>query len=85
MRSYRVIASTSMVVGAVNAALAGVIVGLVARSFDAGTELCLFLGGAVTALFVMGLAYLSIRIMKRGRRLIESRFGRAMRSSADFW
>ena len=59
--------------------------GLVARTLDAGTDLCLFIGGAVTAAFVMALVYLSIRIMKRGRRLIESRFGRAMRSSADFW
>ena len=85
LRFYRVIANTSMVIGVIDAALAGAIVSLVARTQDAATELSLFIGGGVTAVIVVALAYVDIRIFKRGRRLIESRYGRQMRSSADFW
>jgi len=76
LRVYRVLASTSMVVGVIDAALAGAVGGLVARSLGAGSQVSLLIGAALTVVIVVALAYLSIRIVERGRRSLEPRFGR---------
>ena len=61
-RLYRVLASTSTVVGVINAALAGVIGGLVARSAGAGFRLSLLVGAAVTSMVGVLLIYAERRI-----------------------
>jgi hypothetical protein len=76
LRVYRVLASTSMLVGVVDAALAGAVGGLIARSLGAGSQVSLLIGAALTVVIVVVLAYVSIRIVERGRRLLEPRFGR---------
>lgn len=76
IRLYRLLAGTSMLVGAIDAALAGVLGGLVAKTMGAGSELSLFIGAVVTSAIVALLAYVSRRIIERGRRLLEPRFAR---------
>ena len=76
IRYYRVLANTSTLVGVVNAALAGVVAGLVARTAGAGPGLSLVIGAIVTAAIVVLLVYVTIRVMERGRRLLETRFAR---------
>src|SRR5215211_5177627 len=49
LRLYRLLASTSMLVGVINAALAGAFAGLVAKTLGAGSELSLVIGAAVTS------------------------------------
>jgi hypothetical protein len=77
MRVYRIIAGTSMLVGVVDAALAGVIGGLIARALGAGSEVSLLTGAALTVVVVAVLVYVSIRIIERGRRLLKPRFARS--------
>ena len=60
------LASTSTVVGVINAALAGVIGGLVARSAGAGFRLSLLVGAAVTSMVGVLLIYAERRITERG-------------------
>ena len=76
LRVYRVLASTSMLVWVIDAALAGAVAGLITRSLGAGSQVSLLIGAALTAVIVVVLAYLSIRIVERGRRSLEPRFGR---------
>ena len=76
MRFYRLLASTSMLVGVINAALAGVVAGLVAKTVGAGSTLSLVIGAVVTSVSIVLLAYASRRIIERGRRLLEPGFAR---------
>jgi preprotein translocase subunit SecY len=69
-------ASTSMLVGAIDAALAGLIAGLVAKAGGAGSGLSLFISAVVTAAIVVLLVYATRRITERGRRSLEPRFAR---------
>jgi uncharacterized membrane protein YeaQ/YmgE (transglycosylase-associated protein family) len=76
MRLYRLLAGTSMLVGAIDAALAGAFAGLVAKTLGSGSELSPFIGAVVTSAIVVLLAHLSRRFIERGRRLIVPRFAR---------
>ncbi len=76
IRSYRLIGETSTLVAVITAALAGVVVGLVARSAGAGSELSLVIGGVVTTVLAVALVNASRRLIERGRRLLEPRFAR---------
>ena len=76
-RFYRLIGETSTLVAAINAALAGALVGLVAKAVGAGSELSLLIGAVVTAGFVVALLNTSRRLIERGRRLLEPHFARA--------
>src|SRR5215218_10409083 len=73
IRFYRLLASTSTLVAVIDAALAGVVVGLVANAVGAGSELSLFIGAVVTTVLVVSLVNASRRIIERGRRLLEPR------------
>ena len=75
-RFYRLIGETSTLVAVINAALAGVVVGLVANAAGAGSELSLFIGAVVTTVLVVSLVNTSRRLIERGRRLLEPRFAR---------
>jgi hypothetical protein len=75
-RSYRLIGETSTLVAVINAALAGVVVGLVANAAGTGSELSLFIGAVVTTVLVVSLVNTSRRLIERGRRLLEPRFAR---------
>ena len=75
-RLIRQLASTSMLVGVIDAALAGLIGGLVAKAVGAGSGLSLFISAVVTAVIVVLLVYASRRVIERGRRLLEPRFAR---------
>jgi hypothetical protein len=75
-RLYRVLGSTSTVVGVINAALAGAIGGLIARSAGAGFGLSLFVGAVVTLMVGVLLVYAEQRIVERGRGLVHPRFPR---------
>ena len=75
-RSYRLIGETSTLVAVINAALAGVVVGLVANAAGTGSELSLVIGAIVTTVLVVALVSMSRRLIERGRRLLEPRFPR---------
>ena len=75
-RVYRLIGETSTLVAVIDAALAGVLVGLVAKAVDAESELSLLIGAVVTAVLVVALLNTSSRLIGRGRRLLEPRFPR---------
>ena len=75
-RFYRLIGETSTLVAVINAALAGVVVGLVANAAGTGSELSLFIGAVVTTVLVVSLVNASRRLIERGRRLLEPRFAR---------
>ena len=75
-RSYRLIGETSTLVAVINAALGGVVVGLVAHAAGTGSVLSLVIGGVVTAVLVVALVNTSRRLIERGRRLLEPRFAR---------
>ena len=75
-RFYRLIGETSTLVAVINAALAGVVVGLVANAAGTGSELSLFIGAVVTTVLVVSLVNTSRRLIERGRRLLEPRFAR---------
>jgi hypothetical protein len=75
-RFLRLLASTSTLVAVINAALAGVVVGLVANTAGTGSEVSLFLGTVVTTVLVVSLVSTSRRLIERGRRLFEPRFAR---------
>jgi hypothetical protein len=77
MRFYRLLASTSMLLGVINAALAGAVAGLVAKTVGAGSALSLVIGAVVTSVSIVLLAYASRRIIERGRRLLEPGFARS--------
>ena len=76
VRLYRPLASTSTLVGVIDAALAGVVGGLAAKALGAGSALSLVIGAVVTSAIVALLFYVSGRIIERGRRLLEPRFAR---------
>ena len=82
-RFYRLIGETSTLVAVINAALAGVVVGLVANAAGAGSELSLLIGAVVTAVLVVSLVNTSRRLIERGRRLLEPRFARHVASSRE--
>jgi hypothetical protein len=65
-----------MLVGVIDAALAGVVGGLVAKAAGAGSELSLLVGAVVTSVIVVVLVYASRRIIERGHRLLAPRFER---------
>jgi hypothetical protein len=75
-RFYRLIGETSTLVAVINAALAGVVVGLVANAAGTGSELSLVIGAVVTTVLVVSLVNTSRRLIERGRRLLEPRFAR---------
>jgi hypothetical protein len=79
-RLLRLLASTSTLVGVIDATLAGVIGGLVAKAVGAGSELSLLVGGVVTAVIVALLVDADRRIIGRGRRLLEPRFARSAKA-----
>ena len=81
-RFYRLIGETSTLVAVINAALAGVVVGLVANAAGTGSELSLFIGAVVTTVLVVSLVNTSRRLIERGRRLLEPRFARQVESAA---
>jgi hypothetical protein len=76
MRLYRLLASTHMVVGVINGALAGVIVGLLAAAVGAGAALSLATGAVATSAGIVLFANASRRFIDEGRRSLFSRFGR---------
>lgn len=76
MRFHRLLASTHMVVGVIDAALAGVITGLLAATVGAGPAPSIVIGGVVTAVSIAWLTYTSRRLLAQGRRWVDSRFGR---------
>jgi hypothetical protein len=76
MRLYRLLASTHMVVGVIDGALAGVIVGLLAATLGARPALSIVTGAVVTSVSIVFFAHTSRRFIDSGRRSIESRFGR---------
>ena len=76
MRLYRLLASTHMVVGVIDGALAGVIVGLLAATLGAGPALSIVTGAVVTSVSIVFLAHTSRRFIDSGRRSLDSRFGR---------
>ena len=76
-RVLRLIASTSTVVGVIDAVLAGVLGGLVAKVVGAGSELSLLIGAVVTSVVVALLVHADRRIIARGRRRLEPRFARS--------
>ena len=75
-RFYRLIGETSTLVAVINAALAGVVVGLVANAAGTGSELSLSIGAVVTTVLVVSLVDTSRRLIERGRRSLEPRFAR---------
>ncbi len=75
-RFYRLIGETSTLVAVINAALAGVVVGLVAHAVGTGSEPSLVIGAVVTAALVVSLVNTSRRLIERGRRMLEPRFAR---------
>ena len=80
-RFYRLIGETSTLVAVINAALAGVVVGLVANAAGTGSELSLFIGAVVTTVLVVSLVNTSRRLIERGRRLLEPRFARQVETA----
>ena len=80
-RFYRLIGETSTLVAVINAALAGVVVGLVANAAGAGPELSLFIGAVVTTVLVVSLVNTSRRLIERGRRSLEPRFARQVETA----
>ena len=76
-RVLRLIASTSTVVGVIDAVLAGVVGGLVAKAVGAGSELSLLIGAVATSVVVALLVHADRRIIARGRRRLEPRFARS--------
>ena len=79
-RLLRLLASTSTLVGVIDATLAGVIGGLVAKAVGAGSELSLLVGGVVTVVIVALLVDADRRIIGRGRRVLEPRFARSAKA-----
>jgi hypothetical protein len=75
-RFLRLIASTSTVVGVIDAVLAGVVGGLLAKVAGAGSGLSLLVGAAVMSVVVALLVHVDRRIVARGRRRLEPRFAR---------
>ena len=83
-RFYRLIGETSTLVAVINAALAGVVAGLVANAAGTGSELSLFIGAVVTTVLVVWLVNTSRRLIERGRRLLEPRFPRQVEDRPAF-
>src|SRR6478736_2094506 len=80
-RVYRLIGETSTLVAMIDATLAGVVVGLVAKAVGAASELSLSIGAVVTTLLVVVLVNTSRRLIERGRRLLEPRFARQVETA----
>ena len=76
MRLYRLLASTHMVVGVIDAGLAGAIAGLLASTVGAGAAPSIVIGAVVTAVSVVLLIRNSRRFIDHGRRSLHSHFGR---------
>ena len=70
MRLYRLLASTHMVVGVIDGALAGVIVGLFAATLGAGPALSIVTGAVGTSVSIVFFAHTSRRFIDSGRRSI---------------
>ena len=77
IRLSRLLASTSVLVGMIVAALAGVVGGLVAKAVDSGSVASVFVGATVTAVMVVLLVLSSRRIIERIRTLLAPRFARS--------
>jgi hypothetical protein len=75
-RFSRLIGATSTLVAVINAALAGVVVGLVVNAAGTGSELSLSIGAVVTTVLVVSLVNTSRRLIEHGRRSLEPRFAR---------
>ena len=71
----------SSLVAVINAALAGVVVGLVANAAGTGSELSLLIGAVVTGALVVSLVNTSKRLIERGRRSLEPRFAREVETA----
>src|SRR4029078_5131167 len=71
------IASTSTVVGVIDAVLAGVVGGLVAKVVGAGSVLSVLIGTGVTTVVVALLVRADRRIVAPGRRRLEPRFAQS--------
>lgn len=76
IRLSRLLVSTSVFVGMINAALAGVVGGLVAKALGAGSAASLVLGAVVTSVTVVLLVFSSRRLIERARTLLVPRFAR---------
>jgi len=76
-RFLRLFASTSTVVAVIDAVLAGVVGGLVAKVAGAGSAVSLLIGAAVTFVVVVLLVDADRRMIARGRRRLEPRFPRS--------
>ena len=78
LRFYRLLAWTDMsvLVGVIDAALAGAIVGLLARAAGAGSDLSLFIGAVLTSVIVVLLVYATKKVVERGRSSLQPRFPR---------
>ena len=76
IRLYRLLSGTSMLVGVIDAVLAGVFGGLVASAAGAGSELCYLIGAVVFSVIVVLLTYETRRVIERGRDSLQPGFPR---------
>jgi Na+/melibiose symporter-like transporter len=76
IRLYRLLASTSMIVGVIDAVLAGVFGGLLAKAAGAGSVLSFFIGGVVSSVIFVLLVYETRRIEERVRDALQASFPR---------
>ena len=76
VRLIRRLASTSMLIGAIDAALAGVVAGVFAKAVGAGSPLSLSIAGVVASVIVVLLVSVSRQIIEHGRDSLEQRFPR---------
>jgi len=77
VRISRVLASTPVLVGVVDAVLAGVLAGVAAKALDASSTLSIGVGAAGTALALVLLVFSASRYVSRSRALLVPRFPRA--------
>lgn len=76
LRPSRVLASTPVVVGIINAVLAGVLAGILVRVLDVGWTASIVVGSCVAAAGATLLVLSSARQLARARRLLVTRFPR---------
>jgi hypothetical protein len=76
VRPSRFLSSTPVVVGLIDAVLAGILAGLVARVADAGVAPSIALGAVVGLAVVAVIVMTGVRGVVRARRLLDPRFPR---------
>jgi hypothetical protein len=76
IRLYRLLASTSVLVGVIDAVLAGVFGGLLAEAAGAGSGLSFSIGAVVALVIVVLLVFETRRIIERGRDSLQPSFPR---------